>query len=196
MKNGNQIYRNLSFIKTLLVNSVTRYGEAKKLAQKYNIIGIVLNAADAYMNKVSKSFNKAYDLSDIDFIEDYLKEKQLPIMDGKSHRDNIEKMFEIIEYVISRCDDSILENNEIEKMFVTFVTRRVSNIESEILFDLILSTNKYSRSYDQSYLFSFSNKKYIFKTWMCKKDYVTPYDYDAKSFRWFKDLFLAINEEK
>ena len=196
IKNGDQIYSNLWFIKTLLVNSQSKFEEIRKVTTKYDIIGIVLSAGETYLSKVSKLFSEPYDFDNIRQIEVYISSKDPGMMSGQSHKDHIEKIFEIIQYIIEKWGAQFpLENNEIEKMFSVFVTKRISNIESEMLFDLISSVDKNSRGYDSDdYIINDKKiRKFIFQVCLCKKGYVTPHDYSPKSMRWFKDLFLIIN---
>lgn len=197
LKSGDQVFNNLSFLKTLLINSQNRYGDIRKMNKNYNIAGTVILAAESYLQKAAKAFKDPYDFNDEKFIDRHLREKDPGLLSGHSHREHIEKMFEIIQYLIERADGQFpLENTEIEKLFQYFVSKRVSNIESEMLFDLICSVERSNRGYNsEEYVISDKKvRKFIFQTCLCKKDYVTPHDYSPKSIRCFKDLFLDINE--
>ena len=69
-KNCEQIYNNLDFIKTLLMNSQNKYGEMRKVNSKYSIINLILTAAESYLKKINKLFKDAYDYNDIKWIEE------------------------------------------------------------------------------------------------------------------------------
>lgn len=197
-KNCEQIYNNLEFIKTLLTNSQTKYGEVKKLSTKYNIISMILTGAEAYLKKLTKIFKDPYDFNNIRWIEDQIADNSPSLMYGKTHKQHIEKMFEIIEYIIQRSEGDIpIENSEFEKMFSVFITKRISNIESEMLFDLVGSAGKGSKGYssDDHIIRNQKLRKFIFSTCLCKKGYVSAHDYSPKSIRTFKDLFLQVNEK-
>lgn len=199
VKSGDQIYNNLTFIKTLLINSHTKFGEIRKINTKYNIIGIVLSAAESYLGKIAKLFKDPYDFNNTKLIEKHLSEKDPLLMGNHTHKEHIEKMFEIIQYLIEKSDGGQpFENNDIEKMFSVFVSKRISNLESEMLFDLVSGVEKNSRGYNsEEYLVSDRKvRKFIFQTCLCKKDYVTPHDYSPKSIRCFKDLFCIINDRE
>ena len=199
-KNWEQIYNNLEFIKTLLMNSQTKYGEMRKVNSKYSIISLILTAAEAYLKKLNKIFKDAYDFNDYKWIEEQITEKEPGMMCGRTHKQHIEKMFEIIEYILQRSEGQspFQSNSEIEKMFSLFISKRISNLESEMLFDLIGSPEKNSRGYEtDEFLISDKKiRKFIFCTCMCKKGYVNPHDYTPKSIRCFKDLFLSVNEKE
>lgn len=199
IKKGEQIFNNLWFIKTFLINSQYKYGEIKKINTNYDIFGLVLTAAESYQKEVSKEFKNPYDFNNLKAIDKHLREKNPRLMCGRTHKDHIEKIFEIIQYLLERIDESsILKNSELEKMFSVFITKRVSNFESETLFDLISSVEKNQRGYStEDYLIADKKvRKYIFQTCLCKKNFVTPHDYSPKSIRCFKDLFLDFNNRE
>lgn len=186
VKSGDQIYSNLTFIKTLLINSHTKFGEIRKINSKYNIIGLVLTAAESYLGKIAKLFKDPYDFNNSKLVEKHLNEKDPILMGNHTHKEHIEKMFEIIQYLIEKSDGGQpFENNDIEKMFSVFVSKRISNLESEMLFDLVSGVDKNSRGYNsEEYLVSDRKvRKFIFQTCLCKKGYVTPHDYSPKSIR-------------
>ena len=159
----------------------------------------MLTAAESYQKEVSKEFKNPYDFNNLKAIDKHLREKNPRLMCGRTHKDHIEKIFEIIQYLLERIDESsILKNSELEKMFSVFITKRVSNFESETLFDLISSVEKNQRGYStEDYLIADKKvRKYIFQTCLCKKNFVTPHDYSPKSIRCFKDLFLDFNNRE
>ena len=171
MKNWEQVYSNLWFIKTLLINSQSKYGEVRKMNAKYNIFKIILSAGDAYLSRLVKLFANPYDYGNINQIEEFIASKEPGLMSGRTHKEHIEKMFEIIQYIIERSDSqSPFEDNEIDNLFNIFITKRISNVESEMLFDLISREDKSSKGYDsEEYLISDKKiRKYIFQTCLCK----------------------------
>ena len=85
-KNCEQIYNNLDFIKTLLMNSQTKYGEMRKVNSKYSIISLILTAAESYFKKINKLFKDAYDYNDIKWIEEQITEKEPGMMCGRTHK--------------------------------------------------------------------------------------------------------------
>lgn len=196
IKNGDQIYSNLCFIKSLLVNSQIKFEEIKRITTKYNIIGIIILAGETYLSKLSKLFSEPYDFDNIKQIEYHISSKDPIMMWNHSHKEHIEKMFDIVQYIIEKWVGIFpLENKDIEKMFSVFVSKRISNVESEMLFELITTANKNSRGLDNdNYVINDKKiRKFIFQVCLCKKGYVSPHDYSPKSIRCFKDLFLTIN---
>lgn len=162
-----------------------------------NIAGLILLSAESYLSRCAKIFKDRYDFNNERQIDKTLREKDPALMDGRSHRDHIEKMFEILQFLIERADGTFpLENTDIEKMFKYFVKERISNLESEMLFELIGSVEKTRGYHGDEYLIGDHKlRRFIFLTCMCRKDYVTPHDYSPKSIRVFKDLFLEVNEK-
>jgi hypothetical protein len=197
LKNGDQVYNNLNFIKALLTNS-QGYSEIKKTIKDNNIADIVILAAESYLGKVSKQFKDPYDYNNVRYIEKHLAEKDPNFMMGRTHREHIEKMFEIIQFIIDKSYNSQpFTEKEIEKMFNVFITKRISNFESETLFDLVQAEKRAAGySSDPYNLGDKKLRKHIFVTCLVKKNYVTPHDYSPKSIRCFKDLFLAMNERE
>lgn len=199
LKNGEQIYNNLSFIKALLVNSSREYNETRKIIKDYNIADLVLMAADSYLTKAAKLFKEPYDFNNIKYVEKHLSERDLAFLSNKTHREHIEKMFDIIQYIIQKTNNSQpFTEKEMEKMFSVFITKRISNFESETLFDLITSEQKTGAGYsnDPYILGDRKLRKFIFNTCLVKKNYVSPHDYSHKSIRCFKDLFITINDRE
>lgn len=137
LKRGDQVYNGLCFIKALLVNA-GGYSEVKKLVKEYHIIDILLTAAEAYLGKISKFFKNSYDYNKIEYVENKLAEKDQDLFSVYSHRDHIEKMFDIFQYILEKSYNSTtFSEKELEKMFIIFVSKRISNFESETLFEFL-----------------------------------------------------------
>ena len=79
IKNGDQIYNNLYFIKTFLM-SHHGYGEVKKINGNYDIFALVLTAAESYLSKVSKLFKDPYDFNNYRAIDRHIREKDPALM--------------------------------------------------------------------------------------------------------------------
>lgn len=139
LKSADNIYNNLSFIKALLANA-GGFAEVKKIVKEYNITEIILMAADSYLSKVKKLFREPYDFNNIKSIEKHIKEKDSDLLEGRSHRDHLEKIFDILQYILDKSyNGSPFSEKEVEKMFQIFVSKRISNFESETLFEFILN---------------------------------------------------------
>jgi hypothetical protein len=181
LKIADNIYNNLSFIKALLTHA-GGFNEVKKIVKEYKITDIILMAADSYLSKVSKMFKEPYDFYNIKSIEKHIREKDAAFLVGRGHRDHIEQMFDILQYILDKSySGSPFSEKEVEKMFQIFVSKRISNFESETLFEFILNDRSSSsvcgNNGDKKL------KKFIFVTCLTKKGYVTPHDYSPKSFR-------------
>ena len=181
LKNGDQVYNNLCFIKALLSNA-GGFSEVKKIVKEYHITDIILTAADSYLTKVAKFFKEPYDFNNIKHIEKHIKEKDPVFLTGYTHRDHIEKIFDILQFILDKSySGAPFSEKEVEKMFLIFVSKRISNFESETLFEFILNDRRSSSvcgaNGDRAL------KKFIFVTCLTKKGYVTPHDYSPKSFR-------------
>lgn len=64
LKNGDQVYNNLCFIKALLMNA-GGYQEVKKIVKEYHITAILLTAAESYLSKAAKLLRDPYDFNKI-----------------------------------------------------------------------------------------------------------------------------------
>jgi len=84
LKNGEQVYNNLCFIKALLVNA-GGYSEVKKIVKEYHITDLLLTAAESYLTKVTKLFKDLYDYNNIKYVEKYLAKKDPDLLGGRTH---------------------------------------------------------------------------------------------------------------
>jgi hypothetical protein len=86
--------------------------------------------------------------------------------------------------------------DHVEKMFSLFVTRAVTEFETNAFFQLITKENENAKSKERRFLLDDKVRNEVFQKIFCNNRYLNSEKINLQGFVCFKRLFLIVNEEE